>query len=90
MLALSGPQEGPGPCRRMVSLPSEWASLMTQMVKNPPATQETQVQSLGWKDPLEKGMATHSNFLAWRIPMDRGAWQAIVHGVTKCQTRLND
>ena len=43
------------------------------MVKNPPATQETWVQSLGWEGPLEEGMATHSNILAWRIPMDRGA-----------------
>ena len=38
------------------------------MAKNLPATQETQVQSLGWEDPLEKGMATHSSILAWRIP----------------------
>ena len=45
-----------------------WASLVAQMVKNLPATQETWVQSLGWEDPLEKGMATHSNLLAWRIP----------------------
>jgi len=41
--------------------------------KNLPAVQETQVRSLGWEDPLEKGMATHSGILAWRIPMDRGA-----------------
>ena len=41
---------------------------MAQMVKNPHAIQETQGQSLGWKDPLEKGMATHSSVLAWRIP----------------------
>ena len=41
---------------------------MAQTVKNPPAVQETQVQSLGWEDLLEKGMATHSNILAWRIP----------------------
>ena len=39
------------------------------------AMRETQVRSLGWEDPLEEGMATHSNILAWRIPMDRGAWQ---------------
>ena len=45
--------------------------------------QEMQVQSLGREDPLEEGMATHSNILAWRIPMDRGAWWATVHGVTK-------
>ena len=41
------------------------------MVKNLSAMQETRVQSLGWEDPLEKGMATHSSILAWRIPMDR-------------------
>ena len=44
------------------------AFLMAEMVKNLPAMQETQVQSLGWEDPLEKGMATHSSILAWRIP----------------------
>ena len=43
------------------------------MVKNPPAMRETWVRSLGWEDPLEKGMATHSSILAWRIPMDRGS-----------------
>ena len=45
-----------------------WASFMAQSVKNLPAVQKTQVQSLGWKDPLEKEMATHSSVLAWRIP----------------------
>ena len=50
------------------------ASLVAQMVKNPPAMRETWVESLGWEDPLEEGMATHSTILAWRIPMDRGAW----------------
>ena len=45
-----------------------WASLVTQMVKKLPAMQETQIQSLGWEDPLEKGKATHSSILAWRIP----------------------
>ena len=44
---------------------------------------ETWVQSLGWNDPPEGGMAIHSSILAWRIPMDRGAWRATVHGVTK-------
>jgi len=44
-----------------------WASLMAQLVKNLPATRETWVQSLGWEDPLEKGKATYSNVLAWRI-----------------------
>ena len=51
----------------------DWASLVAQMVKNPPAVQEPWVQSLGWEDPLEEGMATHSRILAWRIHMDRGA-----------------
>ena len=45
-----------------------WASLVAQLVKNPPAMWETWVQSLGWEDPLEKGKATHSSILAWRIP----------------------
>ena len=45
-----------------------WASLVAQLVKTLPAMQETQVRSLGWEDPLEKEMATHSNILAWRIP----------------------
>ena len=45
-----------------------WASLVAQLVKNPPAEREPRVQSLGWKDPLEKGKATHSSILAWRIP----------------------
>ena len=53
-----------------ISYPSQysWASLVTQLVKNPPAKQETWVLSLGWEDPLEKGKATHSSILAWRIP----------------------
>ena len=42
---------------------------------------ETWVQSLGWKDSLEEGMATNSSFLPWRIPLDRGTWWATVHGV---------
>ena len=47
---------------------NEVASLVAQLVKNPPAMQETWVQSLGWEDPLEKGKATHSSILAWKIP----------------------
>ena len=62
------------------------ASLVAQLVKNPPAMQETWVRSLDWEDPLEKGKATHSSILAWRNSMDKGAWQAAVHGVTKSQT----
>ena len=49
------------------------ASVLPQLVKNPPAMQETLVQLLGWEDPLEEGMATHSSILAWRIPLDKGA-----------------
>ena len=60
------------------------------MVKNLPAMWETWVQSLGWEDPLEEGMATHSSTVAWRIPVDRGTWWATVHGITKIQTRLSD
>ena len=52
--------------------------------------QETGVQSLGWEDPLEEGMATLSSILAWRIPMDRGACWATVHGVTNGGTQLSD
>ena len=60
-----------------------WASLVVQMVKNLHAMQETWILSLDWEDPLEEGMANHSSIFAWRIPMDRGAWQATVHGVMK-------
>ena len=65
-----------------------WASLVAQLVKNC-LQQETWVQSLGWEDPLEEGMATHSKVLSWRIPTDRGAWRATVHGVAKSQTWLS-
>ena len=65
------------------------ASLVTQWVKNLPTIQEMQVHLLGREDPLEEEMATHSSILAWGIPLDRGAWRATVHGVTKKQTRLN-
>ena len=57
--------------------------LVVQTVKNPPAMRETWFRSLGWEDPLEEGMATHSSILAWRIPMDRGAWQATVQSQTQ-------
>ena len=73
----------------VVSTPFTWASLVAQLVKDLTAVRETWIRSLGWEDPLEKRKATLSNILAWRIPMDRGAWQAIVHGVTKSQTRLS-
>ena len=59
---------------------------MAQMVRNPPSKQETQLRSLGWEDPLEKGMATYSSILA----MDRGAWWATVYGVAESQTQQGD
>ena len=63
--------------------------MVAQTVKIPPAVQETWVGSLGQEDPLEEGMATHSSILAWRIPMDRGAWRATIHGVANSWTRLS-
>ena len=63
-----------------------WASLVAQMVKNPPAMQETWVWSLGWEDALVEGMATHSSILAWRIPKDRGASRPAVHGIAESDT----
>ena len=62
---------------------------MAQMVNNPPAMRETQVQSLGWEDPLEEGMATHSSILAWRIPWTEEPGRVTVHGITQSRTRLN-
>ena len=67
-----------------------WTSLVAQLVKNLPAIRETWVWSLGWEDPLEEGMATHSSILAWRIPMDRGIWWATVHGAAKSRKPLSD
>ena len=61
-----------------------WASLVAQLVKNLPTMWETWVWSLGWEDPLEKGKATHSSILAWKIP-----W-TVVHGVTKSQIWLSN
>ena len=59
------------------------SSLVAQTVQNLPLIWETQVRSLGWEDPLEKGMVTYSSILSWRMLMDRGAWRATVHGVTE-------
>ena len=76
MIPRSGRSTGEG-----IGYPLQYsqASLVTQLVKNLPARRETWVQSLGWEDPLEKGKATHSSILAWRI-----LWT--VHAVTKSQT----
>ena len=60
--------------------------LVTQTVKISSAMGETQVRSLGKPDPLKKGVETHCSILAWRIPVDRGAWLATVHRVAKSQT----
>ena len=59
---------------------------MAQTAKNPPVMQETWVRSLGWEDPLEEGMATHSSILAWRIPWTEEPGGLQVHGVTKSGT----
>ena len=56
------------------------------VVKILPAMQKTEVQPLGGEDPLEEDMATHSSILAWKVPIDGGAWQATVHRVTQNQT----
>ena len=66
------------------------ASLVAQTVKNLPAMQETWVQFLGSEDPLEEDTATHFSILAWRIPMDREAWHATVHGVARSRTQPSD
>ena len=63
---------------------------MAQTVKRLSTMLETRVRPLGWEDPLEKEMATHSSILAWKNPMVRGAWQATVNGVTQSQTQLSD
>ena len=60
------------------------ASLVAQLVKNPPAMQEAPVWSLGWEDSPEESMATHSSTLAWRIPMVRGVWRATVQSLMSC------
>ena len=70
-----------------------WASQVVLVVKNAPANagdmrDEGSIPGLGRS--LEESVATHSSILAWRIPMDRGAWRVTVHGVAKSQTPLND
>ena len=60
------------------------ASLVAQLVKNPPAMQKTLIRFLGWKDPLKKGKATHSEY-----PDLENSTDSIIHGVTKNQTRLS-
>ena len=68
----------------------DMTSLVAQRLKRLPAMQETWLQSLGWEDPLEKEMATHSKYSCLENPMERGAWWATVHRVTKTGTQLSD
>ena len=73
-----------------------WAFLMAQLIQNPPAMWETWVWSLGWEDPLEKGKATHSSILAWRIPWTLwtlcpwGCKELDTHGAAKSWTQLGN
>ena len=69
---------------------TKWVNSTKVRTTSLPAMPETWVWSVGWEDPLEEGMATHSSILAWRMSMNREDWQAIVHGVAKSQTRLGD
>ena len=73
----------------MFGAPTESHYLLL-VYQNPPAMEDTWVRSLGWENPLEEGMVIHSSILVWRIPMDRGVWQATVNGVTKSWTQLSD
>ena len=75
------PREGVG-----YPLQYSWVSLVAQMVKNPPAMQKIWDRSLGWENPLEKDMATHSSILGLENPMDRGAWRATVYRAAKSWT----
>ena len=72
------------------SLQYSWASLVAQTVKNPPAMWKTWVQSLGWEDSPGEGHGNPLQCSCLENPMDRGAWQATVHGVPKSQTQLSD
>ena len=76
----SSPGEGLG-----YPLQYSWASLVAQLVKNPPVLGETWAQSLGWEDPLEGGMVTHTSILAWRIPWTEEP-DELVHGLTQSGT----
>jgi len=78
--------EGHCPTGRVIIKAGCFYNRGSLVIKNLPTVQETQVPSLSWEDPLEEETATHSSIFAWKIPMDRGAWWATVHGVTKSQT----
>ena len=74
----------------MIGFVSSLAALAAQMVKNLPAVQDTQVQSLGWEDPLEEEMATHSSILAWEIPWTEEPGGLLSIESQKSQTQLSD
>ena len=84
------PGTGRSPGERIgYPLQCSWASLVTQMVKNPPAMQRPELDPWVGEIPWRReGMATHSSVLAWRIPIDRGAWRSAVHKVAKSRTQL--
>ena len=80
-------------CQRLFRVPcncTHFTSLVAQMVKCLPTMLGAWVRFLGQEDLLEKEMATHSSTLAWKNPMDRGAWWATVHGVANSRTQLSD
>ena len=77
---VGGTCEAPKVLVLMVSYSFNWASMVAQTVKNLSAIQETWVQSLGWEDPLKKGMETHSQYSCLENPMNRGAWWVAVMG----------
>ena len=77
-------------CQEEISSMLFWASLVAQMVKNPPAMRETWLQPLGLGRSPAGGSGNPLQYSCLENPMDRGAWQATVHGVTKSQTRLTD
>ena len=84
LVRLLGPEDTPG---EGIGYPLQysWASLVSQLVKNPPAMREVWVRSLGWEDPLEKGKATHPS-----IPAGEFHGLSVVHGVTNSRTPLSD
>ena len=84
------PESGSSPGKGIgYPLQYSWASLVAQLVKNVPAMWETWVQSLGWEDPLEEGMATHSSILAWRIPWTEEPG-GLLSMALQSQTQLNN
>ena len=90
LVTLGQAQANGGPQAKYVPNSFFLASMVAQLVKNSPAMWEIWVQSLGWEDPLEEGVEIHATIPAWRIPMDREAWWATVHGVSKSWRQVSD